>query len=184
MAKKETQIRFDDGTYFNDKGQKVIVDRLTHAVYTITKSDEKKYNLFKSRYAIVLALTMFVCAFINLVLGVIVLVVSSVIAECLYRLWFLPSLYIDQNAKLPEKPSILQKYARDNNGTLIFMIVCSIALVVLLIIYCIQNVTDLNSALTFKSVNDSIIVYGSVILCGLAIYICYISVMIYIERKR
>ena len=184
MGKKQTEIRFDDGTYYNDKGQKVIVDRLTSTVYTVSKHDEKKYNFFKSRYAIVLALSMFTCAFIDLKLGVLVLLVTGVIAEALYRLWFLPSLVIDDKATIPPQPSILQKYAKDNIGTLIFMMICAVALVVLLIVYCVQNIVDIKNALSFKSLNESIILYGSVILIALAIYVFYICIVILKERKQ
>ena len=184
MAKKEREIKFNDGVYQDSVGRNVIVDRLTNTMYIVPKSGNKQFNIMRARNAFVIAIGMAAGAFISLPVGVIALVVCFIAAECFYRLVYLKKLQKVTDEKLPDKPSLLEKYAGDNDGTLILMGVLSIAMMVILPLYLKQEITDFNSALTFKDLNGSILVYGSVILYVLAIYLIYAIISIMLKRKN
>ena len=184
MAKKEREIVFNDGTYRDSVGRNVIVDRLANVMYIVPKSGNKQYNVMRARNAFVLALGMACGAFISLPAAVIALVVGFAVTECFYRLVYLRKLQKIENEELPEKPTLLERYAVDNNGTLILMSILSLVMMVVLPLYIKQEVKNISLALKFVDLNSSIIVYGSLLLYALAIYIIYASIVIMVKRSR
>ena len=183
MARNLT-IKYEDGNWVDEIGRNIIVDRLTKSMYVVAKSGNKRYGIMRGRLALVAALTMAACAFISLPVGVIVFVVSFVAAELIYRLTYLPKLQKITGQELPTKPTLLEKYKMDNDGTLILMSLLSVALLVIFPLYIKQEVEDINLALQFKDLNGAIIVYGSVIFSALAIYLIYNTVATLIKRHK
>lgn len=183
MARNLT-IKYEDGNWVDEIGRNIIVDRLTKSMYVVAKSGNKRYNIMRGRLAFVAALTMAACAFINLPVGVIVFIVSFIVAELVYRLNYLPSLQKITGQELPTKPTLLEKYKMDNDGTLILMLLLSVALIVILPLYIKQEVNDINLAFKFKDLNGAIIVYGSIIFSILAIYLIYNITATLIRRHK
>ena len=184
MAKKEREITFDDGVYKDSVGRNVIVDRLSNAMYIVPKSASKQYNIMRARNAFVLAIGMAAAAFISLPAGVIALLGSFIVAEGFYRGIYLKKLQKITDEKLPQKPTLLEKYAGDNDGTLIVMAVLSLVMMIILPLYLKQEVIDIEAALRFNDLNGAILVYGSILLYVLAIYIIYATISIMIARRK
>lgn len=184
MAKTELEIKFNDGKYEDSLGRSLIIDRLAKCIYVVPKSQTTQFNIMRSRMAFVIALTMASMVFISLPVGVLVFISTFAIAEVLYRCFYLKKLQKITNVDLPSKPTLLERYALDNDGTMILMCLLSLALLVILPLYIKQEVGDLTQAIQFKNLNWSIIVYGSLILDSLAIYLIYATITILIQRRR
>jgi len=183
MAKR-FEVKYDDGCWKDNLGRNVIVDRLTNSMYVVANSESKRYSIMRGRLAFVFALTMAAGAFISLIAGAITFIVTFIIAEVVYRVFYLPKLQKITDEPLPSKPTLLEKYKMDNDGTLIIMLLLSIALIVILPLYIKQEVADYSAALSFKDANGAIIMYGSVVVTLLAIYLVYQTLATLIKRRQ
>lgn len=184
MNDKDYGIKFDDGRYVDNIGRNVIIDRFNKCFYIVPKHENKRYNIMRSRVAFAIAIGMALIFFVSLPIGLIGFVVSFIIGEILYRGFFLKKLQKVTGTDLPLKPTLLERYAVDNDGTLILICILSIVLLVMLPIYIMQEVGSISDALQFKNLNWSIIVYGSIALCVLAVYLIYSTIIVLIGRRK
>lgn len=184
MSKREYNFKFDDGRYIDETGRNVIVDRIGKCVYIVPKSNNKQYNVMKMRNAFVIAIGMAVMVFISIPVGIGTLIGCFAAAETFYRCVYLKKLQKITDIKLPSKPTLLERYATDNDGTMILMCILSIALLVVLPLYISQEVESISDAIQFKNLNGSIIIYGSILLIILALYLIYATITVLINRRK
>ena len=184
MSKKEYNFKFDDGRYVDETGRNVIVDRIAKCVYIVPKSNNKQYSIMRMRNAFVIAIGMAVMVFFSITIGIVTLIGCFAAAEIFYRCVYLKKLQKITDIELPSKPTLVERYATDNDGTMILMCLLSIALLIVLPMYVTQSVESIPDAIQFKNLNGSMIVYGSIIFIVLALYLIYATISVLISRRK
>ena len=162
--------------YMDSAGRYVIADRKNRIAYVVEKEDNRRYQIYSSRFVLAFIAGFFAGYFLEWYVGVFVGVLALIFLQLSYKSTFLPSLPAVTNIDFPAKISVREKMIRDDSpGRTMSVMISSALLPVVSLLFLVQTVPGLKIDLASASLENRILVFLLPALSVFAIYMFFVS---------
>lgn len=172
-----------NGLYQDESKRKYLIDYRRKKAYLVLNDEVKKYELFRSRYVVVLMVFIIVEVYAGWSRAIIAGIVSFVLAEIAYYHNFLPSLTEIKGVQLPEKQTQYDVMKKGTKAQNIKRFIASLLLVVVIIASAYYFVVIKNDGKLVLSMDNIFILLLSGVFCVISLLNAYYSGRVLQKRE-